>query len=74
MVITVLTLQSIIKKKLEYFKYKNHFNIDDLEHAIIFKDIDWHKMDKNIRSFAKYLINFCFYKFGLEVTIKRTND
>ena len=64
-ILLVLTLQSIIKLKLKYYRIK--YRLSNSVYNIIYEDVTCDHLDKNIKMFFKYIVNFCFYKFGLEV-------
>jgi hypothetical protein len=63
----VLTAQAVIKLKLRY--YRVTYNLQKPAYNIIYENITWEQMDKNILCYLKYLVNYCFFKFGLEVAL-----
>jgi hypothetical protein len=63
----ILTLQSIINLRLKY--YRMTYNLIKPVYNIIFEKVTCDDMDRNIMFYLKYLANYCFFKFGLEVWI-----
>ncbi|CAF0761239.1 unnamed protein product, partial [Brachionus calyciflorus] len=61
----ILTFQKIVKLKQKHYRFKEK-KIQPF-YSILYEDITWVDMDKDFIQFFKYMTNFCFYRFGLEI-------
>ncbi len=65
-IMMLLILQKVVHLKSDFYSIVYKLN-QQPKYNIIFANISVKHIDLNIRSYLKYLINFCFFKFGLEV-------
>ena len=65
LIIILLTAQKIIKIKSKYISLKT--GVTKPIYSTIFHEITWKELDTSILNFFKYLVNFFFYRFGLEI-------
>lgn len=66
-----MTFQKIVKLKQKHYRLKK--NIPQPIYSIIFENISWTDMDKGFLEFFKYMANYFFYRFGLEICLFMTS-
>ncbi|KAM7412257.1 hypothetical protein PAMA_021957 [Pampus argenteus] len=67
MVLGLLVFEATVHRHQLYFRLHN--NLKAPPFSIIFQGITRQHLDHGILPCIKYFINFCFYKFGLEVSL-----
>ncbi|XP_067447829.1 piezo-type mechanosensitive ion channel component 2 [Thunnus thynnus] len=67
MVLGLLVFEATVHRHQLYFRLHN--NLKAPHFSIIFQGITRQHLDQGILPCIKYFINFCFYKFGLEVSL-----
>ena len=65
--ILVLTIQAVIQIRQRYQRYMSRSNEPLV--GILFHDIQRSDADKGLLPCLKFLLNYGFYKFGVEVSI-----
>lgn len=70
MLIVVLTLHSVVTTRQ---KYKRHLKGRPLSRPVVmFPRVTYKEADRDVAHCIKYLLNFGFYRFGIEVGISGT--
>nr|XP_006818270.1 PREDICTED: piezo-type mechanosensitive ion channel component 2-like [Saccoglossus kowalevskii] len=64
-IILVIVFETVVKLHQKQYRWEN--NLDTPKRGILFDDINRHNADTSLTNMAKYLINYFFYKFGLEI-------
>ncbi|GAB6019982.1 hypothetical protein CHUAL_002736 [Chamberlinius hualienensis] len=64
-IILVLSIQAVVRVRQSY--HRNQMNIEEPKTGIIFTDITRLDGDNGLIEALKYLVNFTFYKFGVEI-------
>ncbi|XP_041859109.1 piezo-type mechanosensitive ion channel component 2 [Melanotaenia boesemani] len=67
MVLGLLLFEATVHRHQLYFRLNN--DLKPPPFSIIFQGITRHHLDHGILPCIKYFINFCFYKFGLEISL-----
>ncbi|KAL6119927.1 uncharacterized protein ACO6RY_04388 [Pungitius sinensis] len=67
MVLGLLVFEATVHRHQLYFRLNNELKSPPF--SIIFKGITRQHLDHGVLPCIKYFINFCFYKFGLEVSL-----
>lgn len=65
LIFLLLTFQKIISLRQKHSRLRN--NSPAPIYSVLFENVTWKDLDKDILHFVKYMINYFFYKFGLEV-------
>lgn len=68
MVLGLLVFEATVHRHQLYFRLRNDLKAPPF--SIIFQGITRQQLDHGILPCIKYFINFCFYKFGLEVLFR----
>ena len=66
----LMALVKIVKLKVKYERATKLLNAvvqEEMPHLVLFENITWKEMDDGLVHFFKYLANFFFYRFGLEI-------
>ncbi|XP_024915441.1 piezo-type mechanosensitive ion channel component 2 [Cynoglossus semilaevis] len=66
-VLALLAFEATVHRHQLYFRLHN--NLKAPPFSIIFQGITRQHLDHGVLPCIKYLINFCFYKFGLEISL-----
>jgi hypothetical protein len=66
----LLSFQKILKLKGKYEREQK--NTQEPSYLVIFENISYKELDTGLINFAKYMINFFFYRFGLEICFLMT--
>ncbi|XP_070824614.1 piezo-type mechanosensitive ion channel component 2 [Chaetodon trifascialis] len=67
MVLGLLVFEATVHRHQLYFRLHN--NLKTPPFSIIFQGITRQHLDHGVLPCIKYFINFCFYKFGLEISL-----
>ncbi|XP_026188600.1 piezo-type mechanosensitive ion channel component 2 [Mastacembelus armatus] len=67
MVLGLLVFDATVHRHQLYFRLHN--DLKPPPFSIIFQDITKQHLDDGVLPCIKYFINFCFYKFGLEISL-----
>ncbi|AWP09441.1 putative piezo-type mechanosensitive ion channel component 2-like [Scophthalmus maximus] len=67
MVLGLLAFEATVHRHQLYFRLHN--DLKTLPFSIIFQGITRQHLDHGVLPCIKYFINFCFYKFGLEISL-----
>ncbi len=65
LIFVMLAVQQIVKQKCKFTRTRTGQRPPF--YSIIFERITWQELDLSIINFFKYIVNFFFYKFGLEI-------
>ncbi|XP_077982492.1 piezo-type mechanosensitive ion channel component 2-like [Glandiceps talaboti] len=68
--VSVIILQTIVNLHQKQYRWEN--NLDTPKRGILFDDITRQNADDGLLHMTKYLINYFFYKFGLEMCYAMT--
>ena len=66
-IILMLMLQSIVVLHQRQHRHEN--NLEKIKDSIVFPSIKRENADEGLFSAFKFFANYCFYKFGLEVSV-----
>ena len=53
--------------------YRTKMKLAKPKYSTLFDGIDYKNLDQSLLNFLKYLVNYGFYRFGLEVHIVQIN-
>lgn len=67
LIFLLLTFQKIVKLKQKYNRLRTKQTVPF--YSVLFEETTWADMDKDIVQFVKYLANYFFYRFGLEICL-----
>lgn len=67
MVLGLLVFEATVHRHQLYFRLHNSLKAPPF--SIIFQGITRQHLDHGVLPCIKYFVNFCFYKFGLEVQL-----
>jgi hypothetical protein len=63
----LLTFDKVVKLKMKYKRLEA--NKDQTGYRVLFENVTWKHLDVGLIHFVKYMANFGFYRFGLEVSL-----
>lgn len=66
-IIVIIIAQSVVW--LHQRQYRKENGLEEPKYSVVFFDITRDKADEGLISCTKFLINYAFYKFGLEVPL-----
>ena len=71
LIFSLLTFQKIVKLKMKFYRAK--MRLDVPFYSTLFEGITWRELDIDFLHFIKYLANYFFYRFGVEVGSTKGN-
>ena len=71
LIFSLLTFQKIVKLKMKFYRAK--MRLDVPFYSTVFEGITWRELDIDFLHFIKYLANYFFYRFGVEVGSTKGN-
>ena len=70
MVLGLLVFEATVHRHQLYYRLRNDLKAHHF--SVIFPGVGRQHLDRGVVPCLKYFVNFCYYKFGLEVSVSRS--